>query len=127
MHKIVQTFQRSSSNSTKTKKLSKHFQVDTFLMPSNYIVVHLDGENFKKLSETVPFHKPNDQNHINLMNECGRRVFRCYTSDLMYAYGFSDEFTFAFEKNTNLFNRSQRYGFLNQINKFKFNSIFLFN
>ena len=77
-------------------------------MPETFIIIRLDGKKFKGISKYYNFLKPNDQCHINLMNKCALEVFKNYKHDLLLSYGFSDEFSFAFKKETILYNRNYR-------------------
>jgi tRNA(His) 5'-end guanylyltransferase len=90
------------------KEIKTLYELNQILMPETFIILRLDGKNFKNLTKYYQFLKPNDQTHVNLMNKCALEVFSQYHSDLMLAYGYSDEFSFAFYKETNLFNRNFR-------------------
>ena len=90
------------------KEIKSLYQVNKTLMPEAYIIVRVDGKNFKKICEYYKFLKPNDQCHVNLMNKCAIEIFKIYKNDIILSYGFSDEFSFAFCKQTILFNRNFR-------------------
>ena len=62
-----------------------------------------------RFSEDHNFTKPNDENALKLMNRCAESVV-CKFSDIILAYGQSDEYSFVFRRNTDLFERSPRYG-----------------
>ena len=67
-------------------------------------MVRIDGRGFHKLSNHYGFAKPNDQRALNLMNAAAMHVVRSI-SDLCFAYGVSDEYSFVFDRNTTLFDR----------------------
>ena len=74
------------------------------MLPKTYIVVRVDGRNFTKFCEAHKFHKPNDMRGLNLMNKAAKQVVNQF-KDVVIAYGQSDEYSFVFKKNTNVFNR----------------------
>jgi tRNA(His) guanylyltransferase len=61
-----------------------------------------------RFSEDHNFTKPNDENALRLMNRCAESVI-CEHSDIILAYGQSDEYSFVFRRDTNLFERRSRY------------------
>lgn len=52
--------------------------------------------------------KPNDRRGLQLMNRCAEGVMREF-SDLVMAYGQSDEFSFVLKRETTLFSRRARW------------------
>lgn len=54
------------------------------------------------------FVKPNDDRGLNLMTRAAQCVMDEY-KDVVLCYGQSDEYSFVFKKNTNVFNRRGRY------------------
>eukprot|EP00731_Ephydatia_muelleri_P029772 Em0021g295a len=70
------------------------------------MVVRLDGRCFHRFSEQHNFEKPNDDRALGLMNKCAEAVFREF-SDIVIAYGQSDEYSFVFRKDTNVFTRRE--------------------
>jgi tRNA(His) guanylyltransferase len=64
----------------------------------------LDGKGFSKFTNTHNFKKPNDKRGLDLMNKCAQKVIETF-SDIILAYGQSDEYSFAFKKQTNIFQR----------------------
>jgi tRNA(His) guanylyltransferase len=85
--------------------IKKSFELNDVFMPRTFIVLRLDGNNFKQLTQYYEFYKPNDQSHVNLMNECALSIFKTFKKDVKMGFGFSDEFNLAFEETTNLYNR----------------------
>ncbi|KAF2638245.1 Thg1-domain-containing protein [Massarina eburnea CBS 473.64] len=78
-------------------------QPDT-LLQNTFIVVRLDGRGFTKLTAKYEFEKPNDIRALRLMNEAAEAVMKDLP-DLVLAYGQSDEFSFVFPKDCQLFER----------------------
>ncbi|KAJ0524147.1 putative tRNA(His) guanylyltransferase [Helianthus annuus] len=82
----------------------KSFENEDEVMYPNLIVVRIDGRNFAKFSEVNEFEKPNDERALNLMNHCATLVLEKYP-DIIVAYGFSDEYSFVFKKETKFYQR----------------------
>ncbi|KAK8181271.1 Thg1 C terminal domain-containing protein [Phyllosticta citribraziliensis] len=74
------------------------------LLPNTWVVIRIDGRGFHKLTAKYNFSKPNDRRALDLMNEAGASVMR-ELPDLILAYGISDEYSFVFHKDCNLFER----------------------
>ncbi|EAS32217.2 tRNA(His) guanylyltransferase [Coccidioides immitis RS] len=82
----------------------KSFERDDVLLPNTWVVVRIDGRGFHKFSARYQFGRPNDVRALNLMNAAAKEVMRDF-SDLIVAYGVSDEFSFVFHRNCQLFER----------------------
>ncbi|VFQ98172.1 unnamed protein product [Cuscuta campestris] len=82
----------------------KSFEVEDEVMIPNIIVVHIDGRNFQKFSKFHEFEKPYDARSLHLMNACATALLEKFP-DISFAYGFSDEFSFVFKKETNFYKR----------------------
>ncbi|ETN41767.1 uncharacterized protein HMPREF1541_03704 [Cyphellophora europaea CBS 101466] len=80
------------------------FEQDQTLLPNTWIVVRVDGRGFHKLSNHYEFAKPNDRRALDLMNAAASHVVRSI-ADVCFAYGVSDEYSFVFERNTQMFER----------------------
>lgn len=80
------------------------YESDDKLLPRTYIVVRVDGRGFHQFSKRYNFDKPNDKAALTCMNKAAEGVLR-NVQDIFMAYGQSDEFSFAFLKETNLFER----------------------
>eukprot|EP00171_Calliarthron_tuberculosum_P009732 IDg9732t1 len=85
----------------------KKFEEDDRLLPGCWAVVRLDGRGFTKLSKVQAFTKPNDENALRLMNAAAAVVMHKF-SEIVLAYGQSDEYSFVFRRETALFNRRKR-------------------
>ncbi|KAF5016190.1 hypothetical protein F66182_12210, partial [Fusarium sp. NRRL 66182] len=106
---------------------SKFEYVRLFEQPDNllretWIVVRIDGRGFHKcvfpekwnstqntdarsrLSDKYKFEKPNDRRALDLMNAAAVSVMKDLP-DLIIAYGVSDEYSFVFHPNCDLFER----------------------
>ncbi|XP_049348134.1 tRNA(His) guanylyltransferase 1-like isoform X1 [Solanum verrucosum] len=82
----------------------KWFEVEDEVMYPNIIVVQIDGRDFGCFSEKHGFEKPNDDKALNLMNACAIKVLENF-SDVIFAYGFNDEYSFVLKKETTFYQR----------------------
>ncbi|OJJ74320.1 hypothetical protein ASPBRDRAFT_193048 [Aspergillus brasiliensis CBS 101740] len=82
----------------------KSFEQPDALLPNTWVVVRIDGRGFHKLSDYYGFIKPNDRRALDLMNAAAVGVMKDLP-DLCIAYGISDEYSFAFHPNCQLFER----------------------
>ncbi|ELT89302.1 hypothetical protein CAPTEDRAFT_207176 [Capitella teleta] len=82
----------------------RQFETEDRCLPNTWIVVRVDGKGFHKFSEKHNFTKPNDERALSLMNKSAERVMNDF-SDVIIAYGQSDEYSFVFRKNTSAYNR----------------------
>ena len=60
-----------------------------------------------RFSDEHGFKKPNDLRALELMTECAGSVMREF-SDIVLAYGQSDEYSFVLRRDTTLFSRRAR-------------------
>ncbi|VVD01751.1 unnamed protein product [Leptidea sinapis] len=84
----------------------KTFELDDSLLPNTWIVVRIDGKCFHKFADDHNFTKPNDERALKLMNYAAFHVVKEF-NELLVAYGQSDEYSFIFKKNCQLYNRRQ--------------------
>ncbi|KAG9159360.1 hypothetical protein Leryth_025386 [Lithospermum erythrorhizon] len=85
---------------------AKSFEMDDEVMAPNIIVVRIGGRNFDKFSEVHEFAKPNDEQALKLMNACAKAVLEENGfHEIAFAYGFSDEYSFVFKKDTEFYQR----------------------
>ena len=84
----------------------KDFEIEKALLKNTYIVVRIDGKGFSKFTDTHNFIKPNDERGIGLMNTAAKAVMNSFT-DIIIAYGQSDEYSFVFKKSSNTYNRRE--------------------
>lgn len=82
----------------------KSFEVNDEVMSPNLIVVRINGCDFRRFSEVHEFERPNDETALNLMNACAISVLEEYP-DIVFSYGFSDEYSFVFKKTTKFYQR----------------------
>ena len=74
------------------------------MLPNCWMVVRIDGKAFHRFSDAHGFNKPNDLNALNLMNACAEHVMKEFT-DVVISYGQSDEYSFVFRRQTDLYGR----------------------
>ena len=115
---VLQSSSSSSSSSSAIRRLfstatamshSKYeyvrgYELDDRLLPNSWIVVRVDGKGFHKFSDAHSFAKPNDKRALDLMNACAKDVVGEFV-DLVFAYGQSDEYSFVFRRETDLYRR----------------------
>ncbi|PON85652.1 tRNAHis guanylyltransferase Thg [Trema orientale] len=104
----------------------KSFEVEDEVMFPNLVVVRIDGRDFRRclcvlinilsyfdddddvgrnmFSEVHEFVKPNDEIALNLMNSCAASVMEEFP-DVVFSYGYSDEYSFVFKKTTKFYQR----------------------
>ena len=70
------------------------------------MVVRVDGRGFTKFCGLLGLEKPNDVRGLKLMNKAAKEVMANFT-EIVLAYGQSDEFSFVFKKSAKLFNRRE--------------------
>ncbi|KAK7109307.1 hypothetical protein V1264_013368 [Littorina saxatilis] len=80
------------------------FETEDRLIPNCWIVVRIDGKAFHRFTDSHHYMKPNDERGLNLMTRAAQNVMEDF-KDIVIAYGQSDEFSFVFHKNTNIYNR----------------------
>lgn len=84
---------------------TRQFEAHDILLPETYIVVRIDGKKFHEFSKFYDFAKPNDIRALKLMNACAKNLVLQYRTDMILAYGESDEYSFILKKNTELYKR----------------------
>eukprot|EP01096_Ripella_sp_DP13-Kostka_P005026 TRINITY_DN1766_c0_g1_i1.p1 TRINITY_DN1766_c0_g1~~TRINITY_DN1766_c0_g1_i1.p1 ORF type:complete len:328 (+),score=140.27 TRINITY_DN1766_c0_g1_i1:25-984(+) len=82
----------------------RKFEVEDTLTRGCYVVVRIDGRGFTKFTADHDFEKPNDRRGLELMNEAGKRIMKDY-SEVLIAYGDSDEFSFVLDRDSLLYSR----------------------
>lgn len=82
----------------------KQFETEDKLLPNCWIVVRIDGKGFHRFSDVHNYIKPNDDRSLTLMSKAAETVMTEF-KDIVLAYGQSDEYSFVFKKNTNVYNR----------------------
>lgn len=84
----------------------KKFELDDRCLPNSWIVVRIDGKAFHRFSMEHGFQKPNDKSALDLMTKCAMCVMNEF-KDIVLSYGQSDEYSFIFRRNTEVYNRRQ--------------------
>ncbi|XP_005089456.1 probable tRNA(His) guanylyltransferase [Aplysia californica] len=82
----------------------KQFETDDPCLQNCWIVVRIDGKAFHKFTDVHHYMKPNDERGLGLMTRAAQTVMADF-SEVVLAYGQSDEFSFVFHKNCKLYNR----------------------
>lgn len=82
----------------------KKFETEDRCLPNCWIIVRLDGRGFHRFSQLHDFAKPNDERSLRLMTKCAQAVMVNF-NEICLAYGQSDEYSFVFRKDTQIFNR----------------------
>ncbi|KAK7253002.1 hypothetical protein RIF29_37364 [Crotalaria pallida] len=82
----------------------KSFEVEDEVMFPNLILVCINARNFSTFSKLHNLDKPYDLNALKLMNSCVVSVLEEY-ADVVFAYGFSDEYTFVLNKSSKFYQR----------------------
>ncbi|CAB4298280.1 unnamed protein product [Prunus armeniaca] len=82
----------------------KSYEVEDEVFLPNFIVVQINGRGFKRFSQVHEFEKPNDEVALNLMNSCAICVSEEFP-DVVFLYGFSDEYSFVFKKTSKFYQR----------------------
>lgn len=84
----------------------KTYETDKQLLKNTYILIRIDGKAFTSLCESHKLIKPNDIRCIRLMISSAFNVISTFP-DIFLSYGQSDEFSFAFRKESNVYNRRE--------------------
>ncbi|KAJ4891405.1 Thg1 C-terminal domain protein [Raphanus sativus] len=95
----------------------KSFESEDEVMLPNLILVRIDGRDFSRecslylldqplnrFSQVHEFEKPNDEAALNLMNSCSAALLEEFP-DIIFAYGYSDEYSFVFKKTSRFYQR----------------------
>ncbi|BFZ02388.1 hypothetical protein BsWGS_05427 [Bradybaena similaris] len=82
----------------------KNYETDDRCLPSCWIVIRIDGKAFRKFTDAHGYLKPNDDRGLGLMAKAAQTVMGEFT-DIVLAYGQSDEFSFVFHKDCKIYNR----------------------
>ncbi|XP_055390131.1 probable tRNA(His) guanylyltransferase [Condylostylus longicornis] len=82
----------------------KSYETNDEILKNVYIVARVDGKAFHKFCTKHNFEKPNDLNALNLMSHAAINVMKEFR-DIILAYGQSDEYSFVFRKETEIYNR----------------------
>lgn len=119
----IKTYYKTITMAKSSFEYVKNFEVDDSLMLNTWIVIRLDGKCFHKFSDDHEFTKPNDLRALKLMNYAAFTVMKEF-HDLLIGFGQSDEYSFVFKKNSNLYKR-RAAKLLTTINS-KFSSSYVF-
>ncbi|KAJ7788092.1 Thg1 C terminal domain-containing protein, partial [Mycena olivaceomarginata] len=84
----------------------RNFELPDPLLPGTFMVFRLDGHSFHRFSDEHGFTKPNDIRALELMDHAAKDLMEQH-SDIVLAFGESDEFSFLLRKSAALYNRRQ--------------------
>ncbi|XP_058055327.1 probable tRNA(His) guanylyltransferase [Anopheles bellator] len=82
----------------------KGFEQEDKLLPNCWVVVRIDGKGFHRFCDVHRFNKPNDADALQLMNMAGMTVMQEF-NEIVIAYGQSDEYSFVFRRDANVYQR----------------------
>lgn len=82
----------------------RSYEQDVRVAVNNFIVLRVDGRSFHGFSDKYGFEKPNDDRALQLMTCAAQTVMRSFR-DIVLAYGESDEYSFIFRRQTDIFDR----------------------
>ncbi|ODV79087.1 tRNAHis guanylyltransferase [Suhomyces tanzawaensis NRRL Y-17324] len=84
----------------------KQFERENYLLPDTHLVIRVDGKGFHKFSQHYTFDKPNDEKALRVMNQAAREIVEHY-SDVLMAYGDSDEYSFLLRRGCEMYERRE--------------------
>nr|CAG4650371.1 EOG090X0AR4 [Sida crystallina] len=82
----------------------RNFELDDQCLPNSWIVVRVDGKGFHKFTSDHDYEKPNDKRGLGLMSFAATAVMNEF-KDICLGYGQSDEYSFVFRKDSQVYNR----------------------
>ncbi|XP_053680612.1 probable tRNA(His) guanylyltransferase [Anopheles nili] len=82
----------------------KQFEHEEKLLPNCWVVIRIDGKGFHRFCNVHAFSKPNDLDALQLMNMAGMTVMQEF-NEIAIAYGQSDEYSFVFRREANVYQR----------------------
>lgn len=102
---VLRRYLSLSTTMAKSKfEYVKEFERDDNCLPNCWIVIRIDGRNFSKFCDTHQFIKPNDVAALELMNRAAITVMEDF-KEIILGFGQSDEYSFVFRKDTQLYKR----------------------
>ena len=84
----------------------RSFERENLLLQETHLLIRVDGRGFHKFSAEYEFSKPNDIKALEVMN-CAAKAVMENISDVVLAYGDSDEYLFLLRKDCQLFDRRE--------------------
>ena len=101
----------------------KSFERKDTCLPQCFIVIRVDGRNFHNFCDSHKFIRPHDARCLKLMDHCALAVCNEFP-DCSLAYGQSDEYSFLFLSNTQLFKRRKEKLITTVVSCFTANFVF---
>ena len=86
----------------------KGYERSDALLPDCYLVIRIDGKGFHIFTDKHEYSRPNDLRGLQLMNRCAKAIMDEW-SDVILAYGESDEYSFLLKRSSTLYNRREVY------------------
>jgi len=80
------------------------FETEDRCLPNTWIVVRVDGKGFHRFSQDHDYQKPNDLRALSVMSRAAKAVMEEF-KDICLAYGQSDEYSFVFRKDCQVYSR----------------------
>jgi tRNA(His) guanylyltransferase len=84
----------------------QNFEQHHSILPETWMVVRIDGHCFHRFTSEHSFAKPNDKRALELANYAAESVLSEF-HDILLAYGQSDEYSFIFRRNSDLYKRRE--------------------
>ncbi|ODM98825.1 putative tRNA(His) guanylyltransferase [Orchesella cincta] len=112
------TFFHSSSAMANSKwDYVKKFELDDTLLPNCFAIARIDGRGFHRLAKKHNWTRPNDLRALKLMNKAAKCVMEDF-DDAVLGYGQSDEYSFLFRREAEVFQRRSAKIITNLVSKF---------
>ncbi|GAB6033398.1 hypothetical protein CHUAL_013160 [Chamberlinius hualienensis] len=82
----------------------RNYEIEDRCLPNTWMMVRIDGRGFHKFTDDHDYEKPNDVRGLGLMTKAATKVMDNF-KEMCIAYGQSDEYSFIFKKDAEVFNR----------------------
>lgn len=82
----------------------RFYETEDKCLPNTWIIVRVDGKGFHRFSQDHSYEKPNDLRALALMSKAATTVMEEF-KDICLAYGQSDEYSFVFKKECQVYSR----------------------
>ncbi|CAL8070301.1 unnamed protein product [Orchesella dallaii] len=110
-------FHTSSAMANSKWDYVKKFELDDTLLPNCFAIARIDGRGFHRLAKKHNWTRPNDIRALKLMNKAAKCVMEDF-DDAVLAYGQSDEYSFLFRREAEVFQRRSAKIITNLVSKF---------
>ena len=108
LFKTCPYFRQFSLNTMAKSKFEyvRGFETEDQCLPNTWIIVRIDVKGFHRFTADHNYEKPNDKRGLALMSFAARMVMEEF-KDICLAYGQSDEYSFVFRKECQVYSRRQ--------------------